>query len=261
MGSCVSSPSRKMDRADEARQGEESWAWAELTDRSACAKLLSLHPMQPEGPVWPACATACTGLLLLIRSLGSSMLQRSQSLYRSACNWHDQPYPGVNGCPLPFLFTPPPPPSLSFPWSRSCPFVSSSDLVYFPESTSRLQVPKECKQSKIPEHLKTEQRAVISFGVGCKSCLSVQARMGVAVKVLDPTPGCPAAVVAEQVVGSFRDPQAVRSPLPHTPLCHLHKLIMILIIFIPRNDNAEQSRVGACIDMMALHASVRGPRP
>ena len=39
----------------------------------------------------------------------------------------------------------------------------------------------------------------------------VQARMGVAVKVLDPTPNCPAAVVAEQVVGSFRDPQAVRS--------------------------------------------------
>ena len=35
--------------------------------------------------------------------------------------------------------------------------------------------------------------------------------MGVTLKVLDPTPSCPASVVAEQVVGSFRDPEAVKS--------------------------------------------------
>ena len=34
--------------------------------------------------------------------------------------------------------------------------------------------------------------------------------MGVTVKVLDPTPGCPASALAEQVVGSFRDPAAVQ---------------------------------------------------
>lgn len=35
--------------------------------------------------------------------------------------------------------------------------------------------------------------------------------MGVTMKVLDPTPDCPASVVAEQVVGSFRDPEAVKA--------------------------------------------------
>ena len=39
---------------------------------------------------------------------------------------------------------------------------------------------------------------------------ALQAKMGVTVKVLDPTPGCPASAVAEQVVGSFRDPAAVQ---------------------------------------------------
>ncbi|GAB4822141.1 hypothetical protein N2152v2_009187 [Parachlorella kessleri] len=37
------------------------------------------------------------------------------------------------------------------------------------------------------------------------------AKMGITLKVLDPTPSCPASVVAEQVVGSFRDPEAVKS--------------------------------------------------
>jgi phosphoribosylaminoimidazole carboxylase len=36
------------------------------------------------------------------------------------------------------------------------------------------------------------------------------AKMGVTIKVLDPTPNCPASIVAEQVVGSFRDPEAVK---------------------------------------------------
>ena len=35
--------------------------------------------------------------------------------------------------------------------------------------------------------------------------------MGVKIKVLDPTPNCPASVVAEQVVGSFRDAEAVKA--------------------------------------------------
>lgn len=37
-----------------------------------------------------------------------------------------------------------------------------------------------------------------------------QARMGIKVEVLDPTPGCPAASVAKQTLGSFRDPQKIR---------------------------------------------------
>lgn len=35
--------------------------------------------------------------------------------------------------------------------------------------------------------------------------------MGVTIKVLDPTPNCPASVVAEQTVGSFRDAEAVKA--------------------------------------------------
>jgi len=36
------------------------------------------------------------------------------------------------------------------------------------------------------------------------------AKMGVTIKVLDPTPKCPASIVAEQVIGSFRDAEAVK---------------------------------------------------
>lgn len=38
---------------------------------------------------------------------------------------------------------------------------------------------------------------------------TMQAKLGVKVVVLDPTPGCPASAVAVQIVGSFRDPAAV----------------------------------------------------
>lgn len=34
--------------------------------------------------------------------------------------------------------------------------------------------------------------------------------MGVTLRVLDPTPACPASVVAQQSLGSFRDPDAVK---------------------------------------------------
>ena len=34
--------------------------------------------------------------------------------------------------------------------------------------------------------------------------------MGVTLRVLDPTPACPASTVAAQTLGSFRDPEAVR---------------------------------------------------
>ncbi|CAL8469156.1 g8697 [Coccomyxa elongata] len=36
------------------------------------------------------------------------------------------------------------------------------------------------------------------------------ARMGIKIEVLDPTPNCPAAVVAKQTLGSFRDPVKIR---------------------------------------------------
>ena len=39
--------------------------------------------------------------------------------------------------------------------------------------------------------------------------LHLQAKLGVKVVVLDPTPGCPASAVAVQIVGSFRDSAAV----------------------------------------------------
>ena len=62
----------------------------------------------------------------------------------------------------------------------------------------------------------------------------VQARMGIAVKVLDPTPDCPAAAVAEQVLGSFRDPQAVRSLLAHP--FHVSTHTAALSSFVPEQS-------------------------
>ena len=40
--------------------------------------------------------------------------------------------------------------------------------------------------------------------------LFIQAKMGIRIVVLDPTAGCPASAVAVQLVGSFRDPGAVK---------------------------------------------------
>jgi hypothetical protein len=39
----------------------------------------------------------------------------------------------------------------------------------------------------------------------------LQSKLGVKVRVLDPTPNCPASTVAEQVLGSFRDAEAVKA--------------------------------------------------
>ncbi|MEZ0343792.1 MAG: 5-(carboxyamino)imidazole ribonucleotide synthase [Caldimicrobium sp.] len=51
------------------------------------------------------------------------------------------------------------------------------------------------------------------LGGGQLAKMSAQAarKMGFSVKVLDPTPGCPASMVAEQVVGSFKDPEEVKN--------------------------------------------------
>ena len=38
----------------------------------------------------------------------------------------------------------------------------------------------------------------------------LQARMGIKIEVLDPTPDCPASVVAKQTLGSFKDPTSIR---------------------------------------------------
>ena len=61
--------------------------------------------------------------------------------------------------------------------------------------------------------------------------------MGIAVKVLDPTPDCPAAAVAEQVLGSFRDPQAVRSLLAHPSHVSTHAVLS----FVPEQSYGMQS--------------------
>lgn len=41
------------------------------------------------------------------------------------------------------------------------------------------------------------------------SSAALQEDLGLHIKVLDPTPGCPASSVAEQVQGSFTDPAAI----------------------------------------------------
>ncbi|KAK9819561.1 hypothetical protein WJX81_003984 [Elliptochloris bilobata] len=51
---------------------------------------------------------------------------------------------------------------------------------------------------------------VLGGGQLGKMLATEAAKMGVRVKVLDPTPDCPASVVAEQMLGSFRDPDMIR---------------------------------------------------
>ena len=49
----------------------------------------------------------------------------------------------------------------------------------------------------------------------------LQAKMGVRIVVLDPTPGCPASSVAVQIVGSFRDSAAVKQIAQLVSACKL----------------------------------------
>ena len=44
--------------------------------------------------------------------------------------------------------------------------------------------------------------------------------MGIRIEVLDPTPDCPASVVANQTLGSFKEPQSIRQA-PHPDLVSL----------------------------------------
>ena len=55
--------------------------------------------------------------------------------------------------------------------------------------------------------------------------------MGVRIKVLDPTPDCPASVVAEQTLGSFRDPGVIRRACCSGTLfcCPAHVLLQSFI--------------------------------
>ena len=41
-------------------------------------------------------------------------------------------------------------------------------------------------------------------------CSALQARMGIKIQVLDPTPDCPASTVAKHTLGSFKEPQSIR---------------------------------------------------
>jgi hypothetical protein len=52
--------------------------------------------------------------------------------------------------------------------------------------------------------------APVSYSKADAGCFLLQARMGIRIEVLDPTPNCPASVVAKQTVGSFRDPAKIR---------------------------------------------------
>ena len=39
---------------------------------------------------------------------------------------------------------------------------------------------------------------------------ALQARMGIKIEVLDPTPDCPASMIAKQTLGSFKEPASIR---------------------------------------------------
>lgn len=65
------------------------------------------------------------------------------------------------------------------------------------------------------------QEVVIGIlGGGQLAKMSAQAgrKLSFRIRVLDPTPGCPASQVAEQIVGSFRDPEAVKA---FAETCHI----------------------------------------
>ena len=91
--------------------------------------------------------------------------------------------------------------------------------------------------------------------------LHLQAKLGVKVVVLDPTPGCPASAVAVQIVGSFRDSAAVNqlaqlvkfpadsNPMPSrmSELCaHVHvvhmKLCVDAVFFMPATQHAVSAQ-------------------
>ena len=73
------------------------------------------------------------------------------------------------------------------------------------------------------------------------SKISMQAKMGVRIMVLDPTPGCPASSVAVQIVGSFRDSAAVKQIAQLVRFCqHTSSMLMILNAGCPAADISNQ---------------------
>lgn len=61
--------------------------------------------------------------------------------------------------------------------------------------------------------MKLQDLVIGIIGGGQLAKMSAQAarKMGFSVKVLDPTLGCPASMVAEQVLGSFKDPEIIKN--------------------------------------------------
>lgn len=74
-------------------------------------------------------------------------------------------------------------------------------------AASQSNAPTKVVDTGLP---RTAVVGVLGGGQLGKMMAQEAAKMGVTLKVLDPTPNCPASVVAKQTVGSFRDPEAVR---------------------------------------------------
>lgn len=81
------------------------------------------------------------------------------------------------------------------------------------QSAARLSVMASAAATQVQEGALPRSSVVGILGGGQLGKMLAQeaAKMGIKVKVLDPTPGCPASSVAEQMVGSFRDADAVKA--------------------------------------------------
>lgn len=80
------------------------------------------------------------------------------------------------------------------------------------------------------------------LGGGQLAKMTAQAgrKMGFTIKVLDPTPNSPASQVAEQVLGSFRDPEAVRE---FALSCHIVTFDLEYVEVSPLLDLEEKIRI------------------
>eukprot|EP00887_Chlorella_sp_A99_P006268 scaffold3.g6268.t1 len=92
--------------------------------------------------------------------------------------------------------------------ARNPPARRASQLVQAAASAAEAPSDTQVTQTGLP---RTAVVGVLGGGQLGKMLAQEAAKMGVRVKVLDPTPACPASPVAEQVVGSFRDAEAVRA--------------------------------------------------
>ena len=79
-----------------------------------------------------------------------------------------------------------------------------------PLQTATTGMPVLCQSRRAPMQSSSMEHHGDSCLPELASMSLMQARMGIKIEVLDPTPDCPASVVAKQTLGSFKEPASIR---------------------------------------------------